>query len=90
METLESVKQNGYPFQDKYLVLFNGEDTIRDGQHRAAILAHLYGLDCKVKVMRFDFGGKKHIMNISKSNLKVFFMWFAKKVYRKLKLYVKK
>lgn len=90
METLESVKQNGYPFQDQYLVLFNGEDTIRDGQHRAAILAHLYGLDKKVKIMRFHFDGTKHLINVNKNNSKIAFKWFARKVYRKLKRHVKR
>jgi len=90
METLESVKQNGYPFQDKYLILFNGEDTIRDGQHRAAVLAHLYGLDKKVKIMRFYFDGTKHLMDIDKNNFKTAFKWFARKVYRKLRRYLKR
>ena len=89
MKTLESLRKNGYPFQDKYLVLFNGEDTIRDGQHRAAILAHLYGLDEKVKIMRFHFDGTKHMMNTNSINSKIALKWFVRKVYRKLKNYMK-
>ena len=90
LEILESVEKNGYPYQDKYLVLFNGQNIIRDGQHRAAILAHLYGVDNKIKIMRFDFDGDAHLMNLNKNNFKTSLMWFARKVYRKLKRYVKK
>jgi hypothetical protein len=90
LELLESIKTSGYPFSEKYIILFNGEDIIRDGQHRAAVLAHLYGLDYKVKIMRFNFKDNKHIINISKSNFKKSSLWIAKKVYRKLKRYIKK
>jgi hypothetical protein len=90
LETLESVKENRYPFEDKYIVLFNGQNIIRDGQHRAAILAHLYGLDSSIKFMRFNFDGNGHIMKINENNLKIAFEWLARKVYRKLKRYIKK
>jgi len=89
-ETLESIKENKYPFEDKYIVLFNGQNIIRDGQHRAAILAHLYGLDATIKVMRFNFDGNSHFMKINENNFKVSLKWFARKVYRKLKRYIKK
>jgi hypothetical protein len=89
-ETLSAIKKNNYPYKDKYIVLFNGQDTIRDGQHRAAILAHLYGIDAVIKVMRFNFKGNNHLVKISKNNFKISFMWFARKVYRKLKRYIKK
>lgn len=86
----ESIKSNGYPFNNEYIVLFNGQDIIRDGQHRAAILADQFGLDYKVKAMRFHFTGNKHLLHLSKQNLKTSFMWFARKVYRKLKGYIRK
>lgn len=84
LQTLWSIEKNDYPYEDKYIVLFNGQDIIRDGQHRAAILAHLYGLDYKVKIMRFCFQGKNHLIQSNKSNFKVSSKWFAKKIYRKL------
>ena len=89
-ETLESIKENKYPFEDKYIVLFNGQNIIRDGQHRAAILAHLYGLDATIKVMRFNFDGNSHFIKINENNFKVSLKWFARKVYRKIKRYIKK
>ena len=88
LELVESVKTNGYPYLDKYIVLFNGEDSVRDGQHRAAVLAHLYGLNFKVKIMRFYFDGESHLMNINKNNFKIGLKWFARKSYRKFKRYI--
>ena len=89
LELIKSIKNNGYPYLDKYILLFNGEEIIRDGQHRAAVLAHLYGLDYKVKVMRFNFSGKNHMMSIKKNNIKTSSLWLARKVYRRLKRYIK-
>jgi hypothetical protein len=81
---VKSEEKNGYPFDEKHIILFNGENIIRDGQHRAAVLASRYGLNYKFKVMRFNFEGNSH--NISKlNNLKVFMLWLSKKIYRKLK-----
>lgn len=89
LELVESVKKNGYPYLDRYIITFNGQNIIRDGQHRAAVLAHLNGIDTKVKVMNFYFDGESHLMKINKNNFKVAFKWFARKVYRKLKRYIK-
>jgi hypothetical protein len=90
LSLVESIKTNGYPFSEKYIILFNNQDIIRDGQHRAAALAHLHGLDYKVKIMRFNFDGDNHLMNIYKNNFKIGLKWFVRKVYRKLKKYMKK
>lgn len=90
LKLVESVRKNGYPHLDRYIITFNGQDIIRDGQHRAAVLAHVYGVDAKVKVMKFYFDGKSHLMYINKNNFKVSLKWFAKKAYRKLKRYIKR
>lgn len=89
LNLIKSIKENGYPYLDKYILVFNGEEIIRDGQHRAAVLAHLYGLDHKVKVMRFNFSDNSHKINIKKDNIKSLSLWFARKVYRRLKSYIK-
>jgi 2C-methyl-D-erythritol 2,4-cyclodiphosphate synthase len=81
----ESILEKGYPLENNYIVLFNGQNIIRDGQHRASILADQLGLDAKVKVMRFYFKGNKHLIRVNKTNAKTTFMWFARKVKRKLK-----
>ncbi len=97
-ETLNSIKNKGYPFKDNYIILFDGQSYIRDGQHRAAILAYLYGADAKIKVMRFYFDGKSHLFCPKKTKLKnklknliVFYLRklrlfeVSKKIYLKIK-----
>ena len=88
LNLVNSINHNGYPYLNKHIILFNDEDIIRDGQHRAAILAHLYGIDHKVKVMRFIFSDRDNNINIVKNNFKKATLWFAKKLYRKLKQYI--
>lgn len=56
MASVESIKRFGYPCFNRYIILYNNEPYIRDGQHRAAILKHLYG-NIKVPVMRLNFKG---------------------------------
>jgi hypothetical protein len=90
LKLCDSIKNNGYPQHNQYIILFSGEDTIRDGQHRAAILAHLYGLDAKIKVMRFKFSNKKHRVNIIKTNIYGNIRILFKLVYKLLKFYFKK
>jgi len=85
----ESIEQNGYPYDERYIILFNGENLIRDGQHRAIVLTYLYGLDYDVEILRFYFKGNNHLVNLKKSNFKKFTIWFLKKVYRKVKRYIK-
>ncbi len=56
---LDSIRTNGYPYDNKYIILFNDQNIIRDGQHRAAALYYLYG-DKEVEVVRFIFADNKH------------------------------
>jgi len=86
LEISESVQKNGYPSDGRYIVLFNGQDVIRDGQHRAAILANLLGGEGTVKVMRFYFDEEKHLIHIHKSNILALIKWAFKKVYRSSRL----
>ncbi len=50
----ESIKKNGYPYNNNYIVMYGDDNIIRDGQHRAACLYCLYG-NKKVPVIRFYF-----------------------------------
>lgn len=84
-----SINENGYPYNEKYIVLFEGQDIIRDGQDRAAVLAHLYGMDHKIKVMRFYFKDSKHKVRIFGTNFNTSLDWFMRKVYRELKRFLK-
>lgn len=54
LEILESVKTNGYPYMNHYIVMYGDDNIIRDGQHRASCLFFLYG-DIEVPVLRLYF-----------------------------------
>jgi hypothetical protein len=55
----KSIETNGYPYNNQYIILFNDQDMIRDGQHRASCLYFLKG-NINVPVIRFHFNNKKH------------------------------
>ncbi len=46
---------NTYPYNNNFIILFGNQNYIRDGQHRAAILAKHGGLDKNIDVMVFHF-----------------------------------
>lgn len=48
---LESIRENGYPFQNKYIILLGDVNLIYDGQHRASCLYYLHG-NIEVPVIR--------------------------------------
>lgn len=88
LQLLKSIEENGYPFENKYVILFNGQDIVRDGQHRVAVLAHLYGLRGKIKVMRFYFRNNKHHHKIN--NLRSCVKWILLSVYRRTRNVIRK
>ncbi|MCC8161640.1 MAG: hypothetical protein LIO86_00375 [Lachnospiraceae bacterium] len=51
---LESVRENGYPYQGEYMILYGDDNIIMDGQHRAACLWEL-DPEKAVPVLRFYF-----------------------------------
>ena len=51
---LQSIKKNGYPYNDNYIIMYGDDNIIRDGQHRASCLYYLYG-DIEVPVLRLYF-----------------------------------
>lgn len=84
LNLLSSIKANNYPHKEKYVILFNGQNIVRDGQHRAAVLAHLYGIDARIKVMMFHFDGRRHIFRKNTNNCESLAKWILKKVQSKL------
>jgi hypothetical protein len=70
IKSLNSIKNNAYPFNNQFIVLFGDQNIIRDGQHRAAILMHLFGLEHKIKVMHIKFNNSSYRVNSYKHNLK--------------------
>jgi len=85
LNLLSSIKDNNYPHNEKYAILFNGQNIVRDGQHRAAVLAHLYGIDAHIKVMMFHFDGNRHLFKKNANNFKSLAKWILEKVRSKLK-----
>jgi len=79
LDLKKSIEESGYPYDNKYIILFNNQNIIRDGQHRAVILADMHGLDYEIKIMRFYFNGNKHRINKNKNNLKSIIKEFVKK-----------
>ena len=51
MKIKKSIEDNGYPYKNQYIIVYNNENKIRDGQHRACTLKYLYG-NIKVPIMR--------------------------------------
>ena len=80
---LKSLKSNGYPFKNKYIILMGEQNIVRDGQHRLAVLAHLYGLNKTIDVMRFQFK-KNEKLDFRLKNTKIKTKWYLKKIRRKL------
>jgi hypothetical protein len=81
LKLLKGSIQEKYPKDNKYIILFNGQNIIMDGQHRVAILADIYGIDKEIDILRFYFKGKKHHYKLSVSNIYKSLYWLAKKVY---------
>jgi hypothetical protein len=84
LNNLALFKDNKYPVDDKYIVLFDKQNYIRYGQDLAAVLGYLYGLDSKIKIMRFYFKGKKHLLKPFKSNINIFLKRLFRKKRKKL------
>lgn len=84
---LDSVKQNGYPYNNNYIVLYGDDNIIRDGQHRASCLYYLYG-NIEIPVMRLHFKDYKTPYTGLFGNSVVFL--YYKKFLRRGKQYLKK
>ncbi|WP_188399535.1 hypothetical protein [Sporomusa sp. GT1] len=56
------VKSNEFNVNKAHITLYNNQNNIRDGQHRASCLYYLYG-DIKIPVIRYWFKGNKYSIN---------------------------
>lgn len=50
----ESVKRNGYPFNEEYITFWNDQNIVRDGQHRAGSIYFLTP-DAVIPIQRWIF-----------------------------------
>lgn len=77
---LESIKQNGYPKDNQYIIVFNDENIIADGQHRAACLYYLYG-NIEVDILRMFFVDGKHNNFVPRKKMKQkLFVWNKQRI----------
>ena len=98
-ENMDSIKTNGYPYNEEYIIL-NQDNMIIDGQHRAACLYYLFGSEYEIPVMKWEFEDSSHtyfpsrktaIEIVLRSYLLWSRSWFSKiirlpfQLYRKLK-----
>jgi hypothetical protein len=77
-----SIDSNNYPLNNRYITLFSGQNIIRDGQHRAAILYKKYGPNHEIPVIILSFKKRGYKYSLIKS-----FGFYA---YRLLKIIIKK
>jgi len=69
----DSIKMNGYPVNEKYIVKYSSQPIVRDGMHRAACLAQMYGLEYRVKVLEMEVDDNFNaIASAVRTNLNVF------------------
>lgn len=77
-ENLNTIKREGYNPNKGMIVTFNGQDFIRDGQHR---IAALYFLERKVPIETLDLLFKNKKYSLSEHPVARFFLyWDLKKV----------
>lgn len=50
----KSIVTNGYPYNGQYIILFEDQNVVRDGQHRASCIYHELG-NIEIPVMRLYF-----------------------------------
>ena len=87
LASVETKIADGYPYDNKYIVLFNNQNIIRDGQHRAGCLYSKYG-DMEVEVIRMFFKNSKH--NVSNYPwLNTIFAWDIKRIKKWVKRFLK-
>lgn len=85
---LESVSEKGYPFMNNYMFFFNQQNCIRDGQHRASCLYHLYG-NKEVPIKRIYFKNNKY--NVSRHPwIEVLFCWDRKRINKLIRAVMRK
>lgn len=77
------VNKYGYPYNNKFIILFNNQNIIRDGQHRAATLLFYHG-NIEVPVLRLKFKDDKYNIK-SWSLLRFLFFWTPWRIKKVLK-----
>lgn len=70
----KSIKENGYPYDGKYLIFFNEQNNIRDGQHRAASMLEEFEENTEIEIKRLFF--RNNLYNESQHPwMRYLFIW---------------
>ena len=59
INVLESIKKYKYPLDSQYIIVYNNENKIRDGQHRGCALRYLYG-NISIPIMRIYYNKTRY------------------------------
>jgi len=84
-ELYASIDLHGYPADDDLITLFGDQPYIRDGQHRAAVLAAKHGLDYEIPVRVLEFSGESWRMRPVTNLLRSIARSVAKKIHRRVR-----
>lgn len=85
----ESIKNKGYPYKEQYIVFFNIQNMIRDGQHRAACLYGYSGGGVDIPIIRLHFKNGAH--GVSKYPWVAYlFRWNKRRVKNLVRKIIKK
>lgn len=89
LKTIEkSILEHGYPSNNNYIILFNNQNIIRDGQHRASVLFNSFG-NIEVPIQRMKFRNSK--FNLTSSPSKDFFLkWNKNRVLSAIRFVLRK
>jgi hypothetical protein len=79
---VDSIKMHGYPYKGNYISIFNHQNIVRDGQHRAAALAYLNGPDSYIDVLNFSFSGTGHAFRVIPQNISLMSHYLVTTAYR--------
>jgi len=83
-DIMDTIAKFGYPFDEKYIVLFNEQNNVRDGQHRAGCLYYLYGSEHTIPIIRMHFKDKRY--NVSMYPwIATIFAWNRRRILKLLK-----
>lgn len=81
----KSIRDNGYPSGNEFITLFGHQKYVRDGQHRAAVLAAIHGLDYEVPVKVVLFKDRSWALSPYFGFLRSSARQFAVKALRKIR-----
>lgn len=85
-ESLDSIKEHGYPYDNKYIILGGDHNIIYDGQHRASCLYYLYG-NIEVPVLRIY---STTFTNIKLRDRRIYQDWLLYKWYKNIIIFKNK